>query len=75
MKGLTGMTKVENLVGQQFSRLTVLERAGSDKRGSALWKCQCTCGRITTALTYQLKSGVKKKLWLYEKRNGKEKFY
>lgn len=60
MKGLTGMTKVENLVGQQFSRLTVLERAGSDKRGSALWKCQCTCGRITTALTYQLKSGAKK---------------
>lgn len=33
-----------NLIGQRFGKLTVVERAGSDQFGSALWKCECECG-------------------------------
>ena len=32
-----------NLIGQQFGRLTVVERAGSDGYNS-LWRCSCSCG-------------------------------
>lgn len=37
-------TKAENLIGQKFFNLTVIERAGSSERRAALWKCKCICG-------------------------------
>jgi len=36
-----------DLIGQKFSRLKVLERAGKDKKGHVLWLCQCECGKTT----------------------------
>lgn len=38
------MSDVVNLVGKQFSRLTVIRRAGSNHKGRALWLCLCECG-------------------------------
>lgn len=40
------MSKVKDLTGQTFGRLKVLERAGSNKNGRALWLCKCDCGKI-----------------------------
>lgn len=40
-------TKVHDLTGQSFNRLTVIERADITNDGHALWKCQCQCGNIT----------------------------
>lgn len=34
---------LEDLTGQKFGHLTVLEYAGSDANRKALWKCQCDC--------------------------------
>ena len=34
---------VKDLLGQKFGHLTVIERAGSDHRGEAKWKCKCDC--------------------------------
>lgn len=41
------MSKVNDLTCQTFGRLKVLERAGSNKDGRALWLCKCDCGKIT----------------------------
>lgn len=38
------MSKVSDLIGQRFGRLTVIERAGSNKYGRAMWLCKCDCG-------------------------------
>lgn len=38
------MGKLIDLTGQRFGRLVVLGRDGSDKYGSALWRCRCNCG-------------------------------
>jgi hypothetical protein len=38
------MVKIKDLAGQSFGRLTAIEVAGSNKRGSACWRCVCTCG-------------------------------
>lgn len=47
-----------NLVGRQFGRLTVLEKADSriTKGGNVLsrWLCQCTCGKQKVILTSSL---------------------
>src|SRR5581483_4116329 len=37
------------ILGQKFGRLTVIGRAGSNKRHNALWKCKCECGNEITA--------------------------
>ena len=38
------MSRIKNLVGKRFGRLTVIELVGKDKNNRALWKCQCDCG-------------------------------
>lgn len=40
------MSAIIDLTGLSFNEWTVIERAGSDKRGQALWKCRCSCGTI-----------------------------
>lgn len=39
------MSKPNNLLGQRFGRLTVLERAENDKFNKTRWLCQCDCGQ------------------------------
>lgn len=37
----------QDMTGQVFGRLTVIERAGSDrKNGGAMWLCECSCGNV-----------------------------
>ena len=46
----------ENITGQRFGKLTVLEYAG--RRGRVhFWKCKCDCGNITTVCKSNLKNG------------------
>ena len=49
--------KAVDLVGQKFGRWVVVERAGSLRNGSALWRCKCECGRVSVVGTNDLKSG------------------
>ena len=58
-----GELKRENLVGQKFTRLLVLEYAEEEKqvyyngKHKVTWKCQCDCGNIHYATTENLKRG------------------
>lgn len=38
------MSRVIDMTGQKYGKLTVLERAENDKYGKAQWLCQCDCG-------------------------------
>lgn len=38
------MSKVIDLTGQKYGRLTVIERCGSNSLGNAMWRCRCDCG-------------------------------
>lgn len=51
--------RADDLTGQKFGRWTVLEKAGKDKQGSILWKCQCSCekGTIKNIPARSLKTG------------------
>jgi hypothetical protein len=48
---------VQNLIGQVFGRLTVLEKASNSAAGKARWKCQCQCLNFRDCLTGSLRSG------------------
>lgn len=50
-------SKIEDITGEKFGKLTVLSRCGSTKQKQAVWLCQCECGNYTNVLGNHLKSG------------------
>ena len=46
-----------DMTGQRCWRLTVIERAESNKSGRAAWKCRCDCGKETTVDGKSLRNG------------------
>lgn len=47
------------LEGQEFGELRVIEKVGSYKDGSIVYKCQCSCGNIKNIKSYLLNNGKK----------------
>ena len=47
--------KVNDLSGQTFGNLVVLERLGTNSGSHSIYKCHCACGRITTITDTELK--------------------
>lgn len=47
----------KSLIGQKFSRLTILEDTGKRYYGYVVYKCQCDCGNIFEAPTHNIKAG------------------
>lgn len=53
------MTMAVNLTGQTFGRWTALDRDPSRKPG-VYWRCQCSCGGLSSVLAFTLTSGRSK---------------
>ena len=52
------MSKLIDLTGQRFGRLTVLKYAHSDKQRKSHWLCRCDCGKQVVVSTYRLRSNT-----------------
>lgn len=50
------MQKV-SMIGKINGRLTVIEEAGRNRWGEAIWLCACTCGNKTTVAGKKLRDG------------------
>lgn len=46
-----------DLTDQEFGRLTVTEKAGKNKHGRILWRCECSCGAVCVVDAASLRSG------------------
>lgn len=46
----------EDLTGQEFGLLTVIERCDYSING-AVWRCRCRCGMLKDAKATQLRNG------------------
>lgn len=51
------MSKMIDLTGRKFNRLTVLRRVENNKYGEAMWLCECDCGKKATVRGSSLRSG------------------
>ena len=47
-----------DMIGKTFLNLTVIRRAGSDKRHAALWECKCSCGNTKVIRGASLRRGM-----------------
>lgn len=54
------MPTLSNLVGEKFSDLTIIERTSERRRGNAVYRCLCVCGKETFVPTSNLRSGITK---------------
>jgi hypothetical protein len=52
-----GMTALQDLTGQRFNLLTVIDRDESSRAGKARWICKCDCGNETSVIGSNLKNG------------------
>ena len=53
------MSKVFNLNGKQFGRLTVIAEGKKTKSGERQWICKCSCGNITKPIkSTRLRRGI-----------------
>lgn len=55
------MSKLIDLIGQKFGKLTVIKYVGRNKHGQPRWLCKCDCEQETIVLSYSFKSGHTKK--------------
>jgi len=53
-------SKLKNLQGQRFCRLTVIELAGMNKQGRYSWRCLCDCGKTVIVTSANLIQGETK---------------
>ena len=53
--GCQRKTRLEDLTGQQFHYLTVIERAEDSKQGKTQWLCRCICGNTVVVAAGDLK--------------------
>lgn len=51
------MSRLLDLTGQRFGRLTVASRADNGNDGSPRWLCKCDCGNVCTVRSSNLKRG------------------
>ena len=67
------MSNYQDLTGQVFGKLTVLEDAGRYSKGTVKWKCKCECGSIRFTKGSYLKNGEIKscKECVHEDMTGK----
>lgn len=54
------MSKLIDITGQRFGRLTVMEKIPSNKSTNARWLCKCDCGNTTEVLGTTLRRGESK---------------
>jgi hypothetical protein len=52
--------KAINLLGEEFGKLKVLSRAGTNETYGATWNCLCECGRMCVVSTRFLRKGFRK---------------
>lgn len=49
--------KTNDVHGQRFGRLTVIQRHGINKYGNVTWECKCDCGNVIIVSGKSLRSG------------------
>lgn len=67
------MSKLIDLTGQRFGKLTVIEMVGMRRDRRATWKCQCDCGRETTVCGKELRNGDTKSCGCLQKETARKR--
>lgn len=65
------MSKIINLAGLKFGRLTVIKKVKNNKKGNSQWLCRCDCGNEIIVFSNNLCRGNTKSCGCLRKDNAK----
>ena len=65
-------SRIQDLTGRTYGRLTVITRAHNTKGGLPQWLCKCECGEETIVRGDYLRSGITKSCGCYRKERVRE---
>lgn len=68
------MSKINDLTGKKFGKLTIIKYYGSNKNGRALWLCKCECGNYKIILGNSLLSKSTLSCGCYNKESASKRF-
>ena len=68
------MSKIKDLTGQKFGRLTVIKIVGKDKYQNIIWLCKCDCGKDVSVRSASLLKGRTVSCDCYNKEKAKYAF-
>ena len=60
-------TRMKDMTGKKYGRLTVTKEHGRDKYGQATWVCECDCGKEIITVGAYLRGGKIKSFGCYQK--------
>ncbi len=63
------MSNISNISDQKFGRLTALYVDTDSNKKKRCWVCKCECGKITSVVTNNLKSGITRSCGCLAKEN------
>lgn len=66
------MGKFQDLIGQKFGRLTVINKTDERKYNSVVWECTCECGNTCKVAAANLKRGATKSCGCLKKESDKK---
>lgn len=71
---MNNMGEFQNLTGNKYALLTVLDEHKKSHDGKTIWKCQCQCGNITYVIARDLKNGNTKSCGCLKLKTSNEKY-
>lgn len=66
------MSRINDLTGNIYSRLTVLSKTGLAKDGHVKWRCKCDCGQEADVIGRDLKNGNTKSCGCFKRESLKD---
>ena len=63
------MTKLIDMKGRVFGRITVIERSLFREKREAVWKCRCECGKLVFVRGSHLRDGSTKSCGCLQREN------
>lgn len=65
--------RFQDLTGQHYNKLTVIEYVGKNRRGQSMWLCRCDCGNFTTVSSANMKAGSTKSCGCHRSQSSSER--
>ena len=69
------MSKLIDITGQVFGKLTVMYRSENTSKGQARWHCKCECGNECDVVGTKLRNGHTKSCGCYQKQQATKATY
>lgn len=67
------MSKIIDLTGRRFGRLTVLRRAENNRWGATMWLCRCDCGLEKIIAGNNLQRGMTRSCWCLRREASRDR--